>query len=636
MKIKQIILVFLLGMGFSHAQNLVPNHDFSQINGNALLDRRIGSSQWGPPFGPGSWTLANDYTDGFNNWFTPPQYGYPTWQNRVQKSYFVHHKNAPFAPVDSIVPYRAIQNCNIWKTFPLPPPKEGDGYACLSLLDSIIIGNFVRYENYPNVAPCPPLGPLVQTSTINVTPNVNRTRNFIEAKLLYPLDADSNYTIEFYTNRRAWSSYTTSNISAYCSVDTFKFEDYRLQTIVPQATATDSVYSDWNNYKTWTHVKGSFVAPGGEQFLTLGNFVKHPRYYKTWCNPMPDTNLRYDYVGLTQTEYYFDAVYLYKSTDTIFEVNLPNDTTLCLGDSLTLYANHTNTFKLDATKSFLWSTGSTDSSITIGSPGTYWVEVAYNNRWKQYDTIEVNYYTPYPGHNLPPDTTLCPGQTLTLTVPAQDSATHLWSTGSTTTTEMFSAAGQYWVQTTTPCNTLTDTINIAVEPPYHANLPPDTVICMNKSVALFATQNPNVSYTWSNGSTTYNAVYYEPGTATLHVTTPCGPLVFQTEITQTRCEDEPRIFIPNAFSPNGNGTNDYFAFFGVPEPAKLYIFNRWGQQVYFSSNYQNNWDGTFQGEPLTADVYTYVIEYQYINPNATQTDPNGSTRQIRGTVTLVR
>jgi gliding motility-associated-like protein len=350
---------------------------------------------------------------------------------------------------------------------------------------------------------------------------------------------------------------------------------------------------------------------------------------------MPDTNFRRQFSQSTFTEYYFDAVYLYKSRDTVFEVNLPNDTTLCAGDSLTLYANHTNTFKLLATKTFLWSTGSTDSSITIGSPGTYWVEVAYNNRWKQYDTIVVNYHLQYPGQNLPTDTTLCTGQNLVLSVPQQDSTTHLWSTGSTANSATFATAGTYWVQSISPCDTFVDTINISIEPLYNANLPADTIICINQSVALFATQNPNVTYTWSNGSTTNTAVYFAAGTAILNVQTPCGPQTYQTQIVQNDCNPT-NIWIPNAFSPDGNGTNDFFEIFGVPEPVTLHVFNRWGERVFFSNNYKNDWDGTYKGELLTADVYTYLIEYKYINPNATQPNPLGSERQIRGSVTIIR
>lgn len=632
--ILSILLLCVVSNG--HTQNLVQNHDFSQINNNALLDRRWNSSQWQIPPGPGTWTHANDYTDGFVHWFTPPEYGYPSWQNRNQWSYFPHHQNAPYAPVDTVYPYIMLDpNCTIWKTYPLPAPKEGDGYAALSLMDTVYMHNYSNWGNYPNPNPCPPMGPLNGTNYNNQPIYHPRSRCFMETLLLYPLDADSTYTIEFYTNRRAWAHYTTADISAYCSSDTFKYEDFRLQTITPQASATDSVYSDWNNYNTWTHVKGSFVAQGGEQFLTLGNFKQYQSPKYVWCNPMPDTNFRRHFGEITFTEYYFDAVYLYKSRDTVFEVNLPNDTTLCAGDSLTLYANHTNTFKLLATKTFLWSTGSTDSSITIGSPGTYWVEVAYNNRWKQYDTIVVDYYPQYPGHNLPTDTTLCAGQSLVLNVPAQDSVTHLWSTGITTSTATFNSAGQYWVQSISPCDTFVDTINIAIEPLYNANLPTDTIICINQSVALFATQNPNVTYTWSNGSTTNTAVYFEPGTATLNVQTPCGPQTYQTQIAQSDCNPT-NIWIPNAFTPDGDGTNDYFEIFGVPEPVTLHVFNRWGERVYFSNNYQNDWDGTYKGELLSSDVYTYLIEYKFINANATQPNPSGSERQIRGSVTLIR
>ncbi len=75
------------------------------------------------------------------------------------------------------------------------------------------------------------------------------------------------------------------------------------------------------------------------------------------------------------------------------------------------------------------------------------------------------------------------------------------------------------------------------------------------------------------------------------------------------------IFLPNTFSPNGNGTNDVF----YPRGTGLYsiwsmrIFNRWGEPVFESSNFKANdasrgWDGSFRGRPAPNDVYVYFVE----------------------------
>lgn len=73
------------------------------------------------------------------------------------------------------------------------------------------------------------------------------------------------------------------------------------------------------------------------------------------------------------------------------------------------------------------------------------------------------------------------------------------------------------------------------------------------------------------------------------------------------------IFIPDVITPNGDGDNDYFEIRGVEniEDVELTVFNRWGGEVYQSSSYQNDWDGTGKsGEYLTNDTYFYVVNIE--------------------------
>jgi len=75
------------------------------------------------------------------------------------------------------------------------------------------------------------------------------------------------------------------------------------------------------------------------------------------------------------------------------------------------------------------------------------------------------------------------------------------------------------------------------------------------------------------------------------------------------------FFIPSGFSPNGDGANDLFEIKGVAkfENIGLQVFNRWGNIVYESKNYQNDWDGTLgSGENLPDDTYFYILD---MNPN---------------------
>jgi gliding motility-associated-like protein len=88
--------------------------------------------------------------------------------------------------------------------------------------------------------------------------------------------------------------------------------------------------------------------------------------------------------------------------------------------------------------------------------------------------------------------------------------------------------------------------------------------------------------------------------------------------------------MPNAFSPNGDGYNDQFRPVTVPEKVSsfsMYIYNRWGQQVFATKDMGTGRDGSIDGSPAPRGVYTYIISYS----NAAS-----ETRKKSGMVTLVR
>lgn len=89
------------------------------------------------------------------------------------------------------------------------------------------------------------------------------------------------------------------------------------------------------------------------------------------------------------------------------------------------------------------------------------------------------------------------------------------------------------------------------------------------------------------------------------------------------------IYIPNAFSPNGDGTNDYFHISGINltgSDFSIQIFNRWGQQVFSSTDVCREWDGTANGEVCPQGVYTYSIFY---------TDSDLTKHHLTGHITLL-
>lgn len=91
------------------------------------------------------------------------------------------------------------------------------------------------------------------------------------------------------------------------------------------------------------------------------------------------------------------------------------------------------------------------------------------------------------------------------------------------------------------------------------------------------------------------------------------------------------IYIPNAFTPNGDGLNDTFkplANIGVPGAHDVQIVNRFGSKVFASGNPQTGWDGTDQGKPAPAGSYTYLIRIKG--------EGKCASKNISGTVMLIR
>lgn len=86
------------------------------------------------------------------------------------------------------------------------------------------------------------------------------------------------------------------------------------------------------------------------------------------------------------------------------------------------------------------------------------------------------------------------------------------------------------------------------------------------------------------------------------------------------------VYIPSAFTPNGDGINDTFGIKGEGiKNFTLRIYNRWGELVFESNNPKQQWDGTYQGKPEMSDTYVYQL---------TASGLGSSTKT--GSVTLVR
>jgi gliding motility-associated-like protein len=178
-----------------------------------------------------------------------------------------------------------------------------------------------------------------------------------------------------------------------------------------------------------------------------------------------------------------------------------------------------------------------------------------------------------------------------------------------------------------------DTVFIEIPPLPEINLgPADTVIVQGSSLTI-GSLNPDFQYVWNTGETTATIRATESGDYSVTVTDAAGC----TATDQIRVDVTFRgnVFVPNVFSPNLDGYNDYASIFtdeSVRRVVTFQIADRWGTLVFRRDDFLpeqefDGWDGDYRGEPAPPGVYSWFAEIEYLD---------GSRELLEGSVTVLR
>ncbi len=303
--------------------------------------------------------------------------------------------------------------------------------------------------------------------------------------------------------------------------------------------------------------------------------------------------------------------------NTIPAVSLGNDTAVCLGQPVTFNAGNTGAV-------YVWSDGSTNQTITTTNAGTYSVEVTLNNCTGTDTAAFTN--LPTPVVNLGSDTLACNGNSILLDA-GNTGASYLWQDGSTAQTITVTVAGTYAVQVTQAGCTGNDAVIVTYQGTPAFTLGKDTTACYDQQITL---QLPAAlgAFSWSNGSTDTSIQVSTAGIYSVTVSNVCGPTTDSINIDYKNCLCQ--LFIPTAFSPNGDGSNDQFRIKATCSLSRysISIYNRWGELVYFAADVRDSWDGIFRNVTAPLGVYVYMVDYTWSD--------DGSRHVQNGTVTLVR
>lgn len=286
-------------------------------------------------------------------------------------------------------------------------------------------------------------------------------------------------------------------------------------------------------------------------------------------------------------------------------VLLPNDTILCNHATRQLVpitiVNHSGVY---------WQDGSTQLNHLITQPGTYTIS-AFNQCDTVSDFIEVSYQTD-PVVMLGTDLTPCEGESVTLTAYGTEPI-FIWQDGSFGQEFQVTQSGIYWVMSQNFCGTDYDTVEVRYVPVPTVELGPDVVLCEGESHEIII-QSQRADYLWNDGLTETSRTISAPGTYWLRAFNQCGHAIDSIEVAYLDCSCT--VYLPNAFTPNGDLMNDVFQvkYQCQFEQFSLTLFNRWGQIIFQSFDPDTVWTGSVDdGDYFAPDgIYTYELKYKLV------------------------
>lgn len=230
------------------------------------------------------------------------------------------------------------------------------------------------------------------------------------------------------------------------------------------------------------------------------------------------------------------------------------------------------------------------------------------------------------GNSGIPDTFTCTGDKILLDA-TMDGAAYRWNTGDTTAA-IKAGKGTYWVFVTRYGCTYTDTITVAHKD-VHLSIGDDQYICKDQPLTLKADIDDAQSYLWSTGATGKSIIINQSGRYSLTIQKDGCTVSDEVDINYVNCEK--CIAFTNAFTPNRDGINDFFKpLLNCPaRDYELRVYNRWGQEVFHTTNPANTWDGSYQGLPADANTYFYMLKISFEGQDT-------KTQLFKGEITLIK
>ncbi len=290
----------------------------------------------------------------------------------------------------------------------------------------------------------------------------------------------------------------------------------------------------------------------------------------------------------------------------------------------------------------------TDSTATVNLAGSGWFFVRpLDNACGGADSVFVLVELADPA--ITGDLLICADQNASLQlIGVEPGSTIAWSPdnlidagqGTTTATVSPSVTTVFTVSVQSPAGcTWTGTATVSVSTVNSAEVIASVdqpIVIAGTTVQLLATPATAVTYSWSPSGAVSNSGIADP-TAVVNATTTFVVVVSDgictvsdsvtVKVFEFACA-EPDIFVPNAFTPNGDGNNDVLYVRGRYITAlEFKVFDRWGEKVFETTDQAFGWDATFNGKPVDPAVFVYWLKVEC---------EGGQTYFKKGNVTVIR